>query len=140
MLSRNTKLRKNLKIGRRHTTENTKRNNNGKREIFMVSLLFFAKNTYYFMIEKLFKEVFIMKKFLRGILLWGAEIIMLPVTLICWLFVFPIMSVYYRVNGQVDSFKEFWDMVIKYSILLINLKSTIIKYGLMKTYRSFMVE
>ena len=92
------------------------------------------------MIEKLFKEVCIMKKLLRGISLWAAEIIMLPVTLICWLFVFPIMSVYYRVNGQVDSFKEFWDMVIKYSILLINLKSTVIKYGLMKTYRSFMVE
>ena len=95
----------------------------------MVSLLFFAKNTYYFMIEKLFKEVFIMKKFLRGVLCWTAEIIMLPVTLISCLFIYPIMGVYYRINGIVDSFKEYWVMIKDELSDELKLKNMMIEYG-----------
>ena len=53
----------------------------------MISLLFFAKNTYPFMIEKLFKEVFIMNKFLVGVLCLTAEVIMLPMALASCLFI-----------------------------------------------------
>ena len=53
----------------------------------MISLLFFAKNTYPFMIEKLFKEVFIMNKFLVGALCLTAEVIMLPMYLASCLFI-----------------------------------------------------
>ena len=81
------------------------------------------------MIEKLFKEVFIMKKFLRGLLCWTSEVIMLPVSLTCLLFILPLMGVYYRINGMVDSFKEYWVMLKEILSDNFKLKNMMIKYG-----------
>ena len=70
-----------------------------------------------------------MKKFLRGLLCWTSEVIMLPVSLTCLLFILPLMGVYYRINGMVDSFKEYWVMLKEILSDNFKLKNMMIKYG-----------
>ena len=70
-----------------------------------------------------------MKKFLRGVLSWTIEVIMLPISLIFLLFVCPITGVYYRINGMVDSFKEYWVTVKDVLSDQVKLKNMMIKYG-----------
>ena len=70
-----------------------------------------------------------MKKFLRGVLSWTIEVIMLPISLIFLLFVCPIIGVYYRINGMVDSFKEYWVTVKDVLSDQVKLKNMMIKYG-----------
>ena len=87
------------------------------------------------MIEKLFKEVFIMKKFLRGILYWGFEVIMLPISLINLLFVYPILGIKYVVSGEVDSFKEFLVTLKDVISNMFKAKNLYIKYGFIEGRR-----
>ena len=70
-----------------------------------------------------------MKKFLRGLFCWVSEVIALPVSLIVILTVNPIMSVYYRINGETDSFKEYWVMFKEAVYNSFKLKNMTIKYG-----------
>ena len=70
-----------------------------------------------------------MKKFLRGLFCWASEVIALPVSLIVILTVHPIMAVYYRIDGQIDSFKEYWSEAIEMTSNGFKLKNMKIKYG-----------
>ena len=90
------------------------------------------------MIEKLYKEVFVMKKFLRGLFCWVSEVIALPVSLIVILTVNPIMSVYYRINGETDSFKEYWVMFKEAVYNSFKLKNMMIKYGFIEGKSKFL--
>lgn len=100
------------------------------------SLFYFCREKYIPLYDrKTFKEVFIVKKFLRGIMLWVVEIIELPISLICFLFVLPFIGVYRRVSGEVDSFKEYWAIVGDVLTRFINLKIMVMKYGISETFR-----
>ena len=70
-----------------------------------------------------------MKKFLRGLLYWGFEVIMLPINLINLLFVYPILGIKYVVSGEVDSFKEFLVTLKDVISNMIKAKNLYIKYG-----------
>lgn len=70
-----------------------------------------------------------MKKFLRGILCWAFEVLLLPISLIDKLIVIPIVGIYYRINGELDSFEEYWSIVKDATYDTIKRKNFIIKYG-----------
>ena len=106
----------------------------------MISLLFFRKKymPLYDINEKLYKEVFVMKKFLRGLFCCVSEVIALPVSLIVILTVNPIMSVDYRINGEIDSFKEYWVMFKEAVYNGFKLKNMMIKYGFIEGESKFL--
>ena len=76
-----------------------------------------------------------MKKFLRGIFYWGFEVIMLPISLINLLFVYPILGIKYVVSGEVDSFKEFLVTLKDVISNMIKAKNLYIKYGFIEGRR-----
>ena len=79
-----------------------------------------------------------MKKLLRGLFCWASEVIALPVSLIVILTVHPIMAVYYRIDGQIGSFKEYWSEAIEMTSNSFKLKNMMIEYGIREGERKFL--
>lgn len=81
-----------------------------------------------------------MKKFLRGVLCWAFEVLLLPISLIDKLIVVPIIGIYYRINGEVDSFEEYWSIVKDTAHDTIKRKNFVIKYGFIEGRRKYLEE